>query len=108
MFKSLIASIHFFFTQAADLKANTTRSVSSVLPISQEQQAEAPRKITQEERDFSAFKTLRNAQSEARYVGVRAYAVVPCCRRHLETRPLTPPFCPMQCPREEETGGRGL
>lgn len=32
---------------------------------------EAPRKITKEERDFEAYRTLRVARADARYEGVR-------------------------------------
>lgn len=56
----------------ADLKATTTRSVSSVLPVVNEKPVEAPRKITEEERSFEAYKTLRNARAEARYAGAKA------------------------------------
>ncbi|RXW15771.1 hypothetical protein EST38_g10087 [Candolleomyces aberdarensis] len=51
-----------------DLTATTTRQNLAILDI---YAAEAPRKITQEERDFKAYRTLRDAQSNARYAGVR-------------------------------------
>jgi len=51
-----------------DLKAPTTRQPLSLPPASVPEQ---PRKITQEERDFNAYKTLRNYRAEARFEGVR-------------------------------------
>ncbi|KAJ8454220.1 hypothetical protein ONZ45_g19387 [Pleurotus djamor] len=51
-----------------DLKADTTRAA---IPLPDSFVAEAPRKITQEERDFEAYKTLRNARASKRYEGAR-------------------------------------
>ncbi|KAJ7071097.1 ribosomal protein L13e [Mycena amicta] len=53
---------------AADLTAATTRTA---FPLPEAYPAEAPRKITAEEREFQAFRTLRIARSNARYEGVR-------------------------------------
>ncbi|KII93902.1 hypothetical protein PLICRDRAFT_99635 [Plicaturopsis crispa FD-325 SS-3] len=55
-------------SSAEDLKAETTRLT---LPITDPYQADAPRKITDEEREFSAFRTLRNARAAARHEGAR-------------------------------------
>jgi len=51
-----------------DLKAETTRAV---IPLPAVASAEAPRKITAEEREFQAFRTLRVARANARYEGAR-------------------------------------
>lgn len=51
-----------------DLKAETTRAA---IPLPSVTVHEAPRKITAEERDFQAFRTLRNARAEQRYAGAR-------------------------------------
>jgi len=51
-----------------DLKAETTRAALA-LPVALEH--EAPRKITEEERNFEAYRTLRNERANARYEGVR-------------------------------------
>ncbi|PFH50814.1 hypothetical protein AMATHDRAFT_75386 [Amanita thiersii Skay4041] len=51
-----------------DLKAATTRA-SIVFP--EAYSAEAPRKITSEERQLEAYRTLRIARANARYEGVR-------------------------------------
>ncbi|KAJ2928975.1 hypothetical protein H1R20_g8149, partial [Candolleomyces eurysporus] len=51
-----------------DLTATTTRQNLAIPDV---YAAEAPRKITQEERDFKAYRTLREARSNARYEGVR-------------------------------------
>ncbi|KAL0951279.1 hypothetical protein HGRIS_007990 [Hohenbuehelia grisea] len=55
-------------SSADDLKAETTRVT---LPIPEGVPAEAPRKITQEERDFKAYRTLRDARANARHEGAR-------------------------------------
>ncbi|KAG1801689.1 60S ribosomal protein L13 [Suillus fuscotomentosus] len=52
----------------ADLEAETTRTH---LPLPAPYIHEAPRKITDNERSFEAFKTLRVARADARYEGVR-------------------------------------
>jgi len=51
-----------------DLKAATTRLT---LPLPEAYPAEAPRKITDEEREFEAYKTLRIARANQRYEGAR-------------------------------------
>ena len=66
-----LGSSSLFWAQAEDLKANTTRSVSAAMPLPASSTPEEPRKITQEERDFDAYTTLRKARSDARFVGVR-------------------------------------
>ncbi|KXN83857.1 60S ribosomal protein L13, partial [Leucoagaricus sp. SymC.cos] len=53
---------------ADDLKAATTRST---LPLPEAYPAEAPRKITAEEFEFQAYRTLRNERANARYEGAR-------------------------------------
>ncbi len=54
--------------QPDDLKAPTTRQP---LPLPPSSVPEQPRKITQEEREFNAYKTLRNYRAEARFEGAR-------------------------------------
>lgn len=54
--------------QADDLKAETTRQ-PLVLPAAFV--SEEPRKITEEEKDFEAYKTLRTARADQRYEGAR-------------------------------------
>lgn len=54
--------------QAEDLKATTTRAPIS-LPESYP--AEAPRKITAEEKEFQAYRTLRIARANKRHEGAR-------------------------------------
>ncbi|KAH7913018.1 60S ribosomal protein L13 [Hygrophoropsis aurantiaca] len=51
-----------------DLKAETTRAVPA---LPDPYVPEAPRKITDEERSFDAYKTLRTARADARYAGAR-------------------------------------
>ncbi|KAG6885594.1 hypothetical protein C0993_012596, partial [Termitomyces sp. T159_Od127] len=53
---------------AEDLKAPTTRAA---IPLPVVDVAEAPRKITAEERAFEAYQTLRTARAIARYDGAR-------------------------------------
>jgi len=53
---------------AEDLKADTTRTT---LPLPEVYPAEPPRKITTEEREFKAFRTLRIARANQRHEGVR-------------------------------------
>ncbi|KAG6817996.1 hypothetical protein H0H87_009151 [Tephrocybe sp. NHM501043] len=55
-------------SSAEDLKAATTRAA---IPLPAVDVAEAPRKITAEERDFQAYRTLRVARANARYEGAR-------------------------------------
>jgi large subunit ribosomal protein L13e len=62
-----------------DLKAPTTRINLALPPLSA---PEAPRKITEEERNFEAAKTLRDAKFRARHEGQRklraAKVIDPC------------------------------
>ncbi|KAH9982544.1 ribosomal protein L13e [Lactifluus volemus] len=51
-----------------DLTAPTTRQT---LPLPSASVHEEPRKITPEEREFNAYKTLRNNRAEARFEGAR-------------------------------------
>ncbi|KAF7436746.1 60S ribosomal protein L13 [Pleurotus ostreatus] len=51
-----------------DLTAETTRAP---LPLPTAYPAESPRKITDEEREFDAYKTLRHARANKRYEGAR-------------------------------------
>ncbi|KAI0257482.1 ribosomal protein L13e [Lactifluus subvellereus] len=51
-----------------DLTAPTTRQT---LPLPPAFVHEEPRRITQEEREFNAYKTLRNNRAEARFEGAR-------------------------------------
>jgi large subunit ribosomal protein L13e len=55
--------------QGDDLTAHITRSPIA-LPSSYE--AEAPRQITSEEKEFNAFRTLRVARADQRNAGKRA------------------------------------
>lgn len=57
-----------YLQQPEDLKLATTRTN---LPIPDGYTAEAPRKITAEEHEFQAFKTLRNERASARHEGAR-------------------------------------
>lgn len=54
--------------QAEDLKAETTRAA---IPLPTIATAEAPRKITSEEREFKAFRALRVARANQRHEGAR-------------------------------------
>lgn len=54
--------------QGDELKAETTRLN---LPIPDPYVAEAPRQITDEEREFQAYRTLRNERAIARHEGAR-------------------------------------
>ncbi|RDB28971.1 60S ribosomal protein L13-1 [Hypsizygus marmoreus] len=55
-------------SSADDLKAATTRAA---VPLPIVASAEAPRKITAEEREFEAFRTLRTARASQRHEGAR-------------------------------------
>ncbi|KAF5385177.1 hypothetical protein D9615_001464 [Tricholomella constricta] len=55
-------------SSAEDLMAATTRAPISLPAVAA---AEAPRKITAEEREFQAYRTLRVARSDARHEGAR-------------------------------------
>lgn len=52
-----------------DLTAHITRDA---LPLPTAYESEAPRKIADDEKEFSAFRTLRNARADARNAGKRA------------------------------------
>ncbi len=54
--------------QPEELKAATTRST---LPLPEAYPAEVPRKITDEERAFDAYKTLRTTRAHQRHEGAR-------------------------------------
>jgi hypothetical protein len=56
------------FTQPEDLTATTTRQT---VPLPPSFVPEEPRKISQEERAFNAYKTLRNNRAESRFEGAR-------------------------------------
>jgi len=51
-----------------ELKSETTRKTLALPPAVI---AEGPRKITSEEKEFSAFRTLRNARAEQRHAGAK-------------------------------------
>jgi Ribosomal protein L13e len=51
-----------------DLKAKTTHVT---LPLPTAFEHEAPCKITEEERDFQAYRTLHNAHADVRYAGAK-------------------------------------
>ncbi|PBL01274.1 ribosomal protein L13e [Armillaria gallica] len=55
-------------SSADDLKAATTRAA---FPLPESYVAEAPRKITEDERSFEAYRTLRIARANARHEGAR-------------------------------------
>ncbi|KIY64210.1 ribosomal protein L13e [Cylindrobasidium torrendii FP15055 ss-10] len=55
-------------SSAEDLQAATTRAA---VPITNPYVPEAPRKITDEERSFDAYKALRNGRADARFAGAR-------------------------------------
>jgi hypothetical protein len=55
--------------QGDNLTAHITRSA---LPLPSSYEAEAPRSITAEEKEFSAFRTLRIARADQRNSGKRA------------------------------------
>lgn len=60
-----------------DLKeASTTRAP---LALPEAYLAEAPRKITDEERQFEAYRTLRTERANARYEGVRKARAAKVC-----------------------------
>jgi hypothetical protein len=71
-----------------DLAAPKTRQT---LPLPAALVHEEPRKITQEEREFNAYKTLRNNRAEARYEGARKIraAKASCNPLNLPVYPLT-------------------
>ncbi len=54
--------------QGDDLTAATTRAT---IPLPPSALPEAPRKITEEEREFQAYRTLRNERATARNEGKR-------------------------------------
>lgn len=73
------------FFQPSDLEASTTRTAIS-LPTSYTH--ESPRKITAEESEFKAYRTLRITRANARFEGVRrirAAKVSPLSRLNIFT-----------------------
>jgi len=54
-----------------DLSAKTTQNLAAAFPLPAAFEAEAPRAITEEEKSFDAFATLRKERSDARLIGVR-------------------------------------
>jgi hypothetical protein len=71
-----VGLILIFTSQGADLQAETTRTH---LPLPAPYVHEAPRKITDNERSFEAFKTLRVARADARYEGARKIRAAKVC-----------------------------
>jgi len=59
-------------TEGADKSTERVSKVSAAFPIPAGITNEEPREITSDEKDFSAFRALRVARSDARLVGVRA------------------------------------
>ncbi|CAD6584278.1 MAG: 60S ribosomal protein L13 [Cyphobasidiales sp. Tagirdzhanova-0007] len=57
-----------------ELKAEKTRNITAAFPLPT-YEAEKPRAITSEEKEFEAYATLRKERSDARLVGVRAKRV---------------------------------
>ncbi|KAH7929315.1 ribosomal protein L13e [Leucogyrophana mollusca] len=82
-----------------DLKAETTRAVPA---LPDPYVHEAPRKITDEERSFEAYKTLRTARADARYAGARKVRAAKV-RSHSSGRGLfhSPALHPLQKEEEE-------
>ena len=68
MWRVLVAISVVIVLQGDDLTAPTTRVT---LPLPEAYAAEAPRKITAEEREFDAFRTLRVARANQRHEGAR-------------------------------------
>lgn len=73
------------FVQAEELKADTTRAQ---LALPNVYEAEAPRAITEEEKNFDAFLTLRRVRADKRNAGQRkkradAVSTIPGYRRVL-------------------------
>jgi hypothetical protein len=58
----------WIFFQGDDLTASTTRAS---FPLPEAYPAEAPRKITAEEREFKAYRALRDARANQRHEGAR-------------------------------------
>jgi len=59
-------------SSAAECAAATQQTLSTALPVSNEVVAEAPRKITAEEKEFEAYATLRKLSGIKRHAGIRA------------------------------------
>ncbi|KAM0792001.1 hypothetical protein ACM66B_007112 [Microbotryomycetes sp. NB124-2] len=59
-------------TADADKSVEGLKKLGAAFPIRVAQEAEKPRQITAEEKEFEAYNTLRKARSDARYAGVRA------------------------------------
>ena len=60
----------FIFFQAEELKTATQLS-GEVMPVSQSTKKERARKLTVEEKKFSAFNTIRQARAHKRLNGLR-------------------------------------
>jgi len=58
-------------TEGADKSLDRVPAVAAAFPIPAGIEHEKPREITEEEKEFEAFKALRTARSDARLVGVR-------------------------------------
>ncbi|EGF99484.1 uncharacterized protein MELLADRAFT_68577 [Melampsora larici-populina 98AG31] len=55
---------------STDLTAPTTQNITSVLPIPSGTKPEAARAITAEEREFNAYRALREARTQQRQAGI--------------------------------------
>ncbi|KZT37412.1 hypothetical protein SISSUDRAFT_865097 [Sistotremastrum suecicum HHB10207 ss-3] len=76
-----ISSVHFFFrlnssTQGDDLTAETTRTP---IALPDPYIHETPRKITDEEREVNAYRTLRDARANQRHDGKRKVRAQKVC-----------------------------
>jgi len=88
----LLCLLSLKYAQGEDLNVATTRINLALPPPST---AEAPRKITEEERGFEAAKALRDAKFRARHEGqrrLRAAKVIPP-NAHLATGTDDCPYC---------------
>lgn len=57
---------------AAEVAAATQCTIATAFPVAVESQVEAPRAISEEEKSFQAYATLRKAAGIARHAGIRA------------------------------------
>lgn len=57
-------------SSAAECEA-ATQLVGTIMPISNTTTTEAPRKVTQAEKDVNVFKTLQKSRLDERYAGIR-------------------------------------
>ncbi|KAK0198184.1 60S ribosomal protein L13 [Armillaria mellea] len=67
-YSSTVQFVHTLCCRLDDLTAATTRAA---FPLPESYVAEAPRKITEEERSVEAYRTLRIARANARHEGAR-------------------------------------